>query len=157
MNDSMMPEWWFYHLSRSPLETAIPPLLIKCLERGWRVLAISPSAARRGALDAALWVYDEASFVPHGQAEADGLDPARQPVLISPSADNLNGADIALLMDGAELAPNAAFTRCMVMFDGDDVAVRDKARQQYKAASDNGCVARYFQQAARGWQEAGAN
>ena len=52
--DTLAPEWWFYHLSRTTLEQAAGPLLEKCLERGWRVLAVSPNAKRRADLDAAL-------------------------------------------------------------------------------------------------------
>ena len=42
MNEAIRPEWWFYHLSRTALEVAAPPLMQKCLEAGWRVLAVSP-------------------------------------------------------------------------------------------------------------------
>ncbi|HPF24221.1 MAG TPA: DNA polymerase III subunit chi, partial [Hyphomonas sp.] len=55
MGEAPKPEWWFYHLSRTTLEQAAAPLMSKCLEAGWRVLAVSPSADRRAALDAALW------------------------------------------------------------------------------------------------------
>ncbi|MEM6534071.1 MAG: DNA polymerase III subunit chi [Pseudomonadota bacterium] len=149
------PEWWFYHLSRTSLEQAAGPLLEKCLSRGWRVLAISADQNRRAALDEALWTYDDDAFLPHGQAEAAGLDPARQPVLISPGPDNANQADVALLMDAAALPVDAPFARCMVMFDDGDTAARQKAREQFKAAREAGLTARYFQQSPRGWHEAG--
>ena len=155
MSDASKPEWWFYHLQRTTLERAVGPLLEKCLERGWRVLAISPDAARRAALDEALWTYDDQSFLPHGQAEAEGLAPEAQPVLISGSTDNQNHAAVALLMDGVDLPVDAQFERCMVMFDDGDGATRQKARDQFKAAKDAGLSARYFQQSGRGWKEAG--
>lgn len=131
------------------------PLLEKCLERGWRVLAVSPDTARRAALDEALWTYTDESFLPHGQAEAEGLDPAAQPILITSKTDNQNAASVALLMDGTDLPVDAPFTRCMVMFDDGDASTRQKAREQFKAAKDAGLSARYFQQGPRGWQEAG--
>ncbi len=152
---SSTPEWWFYHLSRTSLERAAGPLLEKCLERGWRVLAVSKDVARRAALDEALWTYDDQSFLPHGQAEAAGLDPEAQPVLIAEKADNLNAASVALLMDGAELTVEAPFERCMVLFDDGDGPTRQKAREQFKAAKDADLTARYFQQSGRGWKEAG--
>lgn len=155
MSEASQTEWWFYHLQRTTLERAVGPLLEKCLERGWRVLAISPDAARRAALDEALWTYDDQSFLPHGQEEADGLAAADQPILISGSSDNQNQAAVALLMDGVELPVNAGFERCMVMFDDGDSAARQKAREQFKAAKDAGLSARYFQQSGRGWKEAG--
>ena len=70
MTEAPKPEWWFYHLSRTTLEQAAAPLMSKCLEVGWRVLAVSPHADRRAALDATLWTYDDTSLLPHGQAEA---------------------------------------------------------------------------------------
>ena len=156
MSDTGKPEWWFYHLKRTTLEQAAGPLLEKCLERGWRVLAVSPDIRRRGALDQALWTYDDQSFLPHGQAEAAGLEPARQPVLISETTDNQNEAAVALLMDGADMPVDSAYERCMVMFDDGDTPVRNKARQLYKAASDAGLITRYFQQTEQGgWKEAG--
>lgn len=155
MSEASKPEWWFYHLQRTTLERAVGPLLEKCLERGWRVLAVSPEAARRAALDEALWTYDDQSFLPHGQAEAEGLPASEQPVLITKETVNQNEAAVALLMDGVELPVDAPFERCMVMFDDGDSATRQKARDQFKAAKDAGLVARYFQQSGRGWKEAG--
>ncbi|MEL7541702.1 MAG: DNA polymerase III subunit chi [Pseudomonadota bacterium] len=155
MSETDQPEWWFYHLQRTTLERAVGPLLEKCLERGWRVLAVSPDATRRAALDEALWTYDDQSFLPHGQAEAEGLAASDQPVLISSQTENANEAAVALLMDGVELPVDAGFERCMVMFDDGDSATRQKAREQFKAAKDAGLTARYFQQSGRGWKEAG--
>jgi DNA polymerase III subunit chi len=155
MSEAQKPEWWFYHLQRTTLERAVGPLLEKCLERGWRVLAVSPDVTRRATLDEALWTFDDQSFLPHGQSEAEGLDPADQPVLISSAADNLNKASVALLMDGVDLPVDADYERCMVMFDDGDSKARQKAREQFKAAKDAGLPARYFQQAERGWKEAG--
>lgn len=149
------PEWWFYHLQRSSLEQAIGPLLTKCLSRDWRVLVLSGDADRRDAVDQALWTYEDDSFLPHGQAEAAGLDAAEQPVLIAAKADNQNRADVALLLDGFELPANAAFSRCMVMFDDGDNSARQMVRQQYKKAKENSLVARYFQQSESGWSESG--
>ena len=155
MSDVTPPQWWFYHLERTTLEQAAGALLEKCLERGKRVLAISAEPARRAALDQALWTFNDASFLPHGRAKAEGLDATRQPVLITETADNQNGASFCLLMDGTDIGDGAGFERCMVMFDGGDQVTRDFARKQFKAAKDRGETVRYFQQSGNGWKEAG--
>jgi DNA polymerase III subunit chi len=156
MTETASPEWWFYHLSRSTLERAAAPLMQKCLDAGWRVLAVSARQERRAALDAALWSYDDASFLPHGEAAAPGLDAARQPILIAAKLANLNAAAALFLIDGAEAPVDAAFTRCLVLFDDNDKDSRAAARAQFKAAKDAGMVARYFQETDRGgWKEAG--
>ena len=117
---------------------------------------MSSSAERRAALDAALWTYDDDSFLPHGQAEAPGLDIIRQPILLSEAINNVNEAKAVFLMDGTDAPVDAPFERCMVMFDGGDTQTRSKARTQFKAASDAGLVTRYFQQTqSGGWKEAG--
>ena len=93
---------------------------------------------------------------PHGQAEAPGLDPARQPILLTGKLDNQNRAEALVLMDGTKAPVDAPYTRCMVMFDDGDTDTRSLARQQFKAAKDAGLVTRYFQQTPNGgWQEAG--
>lgn len=156
MSEPSAPDWYFYHLERTTLEQAAGALLEKCLEHKKRVLAISARPERRAALDEALWTYNDNSFLPHGRAEAEGLDATRQPILITDKADNQNSATFALLMDGMEIDEAAGFERCMVMFDGGDMATRDIARKQFKAAKDRGQTVRYFQQTSNGgWTEAG--
>ncbi len=156
MADTPAPEWWFYHLSRTGLEQAAPPLMQKCLEAGWRVLAVSPDVKRRAQLDKALWTYDKSAFLPHGDADAPGLEASRQPILLSAKLDNVNDAKALVLMDGVEAPVDAAFTRCMVMFEDQNGQARSTARKQFKAAKDAGLSCRYFQQTESGsWKEAG--
>ncbi len=148
------PEWFFYHLSRSAAVRSAPALLQKCLEAGWRSLVVSPNVARLAELDAALWTFDEASFLPHGQSGAPGLPEARQPILLSSRLENTNGAEALMLLDGAAAPVDAGFRRCLVLFEDADETARSSARAQYKAAREAGLVARYFQQAAGGgWKE----
>ena len=142
-------QWWFYHIEHTSLDAAIGPLLEKCLERRWRVV-IAAREETLDRLDGVLWTWREDSFLPHGQARSD---PKRQPILLATSADPANGAKVALLLDGLD-ADASNFDRCMVVFDGADELSRAKARLQYKAASDAGAVAKYFQQdQAGGWSE----
>lgn len=149
------PEWWFYHLDMTGPDEAAGPLIAKCLERRWRVLAVSPSAARRAALDEALWTHSADSFLPHGQVDAPGLEPARQPVLIAGDLQAANGAQALLLLDGMDAPVDAPFERCMVMFDGADAETLATARRQYKAAKGAGRVCKYFKQTpAKGWRQA---
>lgn len=145
----MAAEWWFYHVENTSLDAAIAPLIEKCLDRKWRVLIVAQDETL-GRLNRHLWTYRDDAFVPH---DLVGNDPARQPVLLSREPVALNGARVALLLDGAD-ADAAAFDRMLVVFDGADESVRGKARMQFKAALDAGAVARYFQQDSDGaWAE----
>src|SRR4030095_10761086 len=105
-----------------------PPLLERSLERGWRVVVQASSDERVEALDAHLWTYRDDSFLPHGtpkEAEA-----AEQPILITSGGDNVNGAQVRLLVDGAALpADMAAYQRLVLLFDGDDPDAVAAARE----------------------------
>lgn len=142
-------EWWFYHIEQGSVDAAIAPLIEKCLERKWRVLVVAHEETLQ-RLDRALWTWRDDSFVPHGRARTDA---AKHPVLLSTEAVPVNGAKVAVLLDGSDADP-AQFERIMVVFDGGDETARAKARQQYKAATDAGGNARYFQQErSGGWRE----
>jgi DNA polymerase-3 subunit chi len=65
----------FYHLLSMPLERALPKLLERACAQGHRVVVRAGSAERVEHLDAALWTFEEAAFLPHGSAR-DG-NPAR--------------------------------------------------------------------------------
>ena len=90
-----MAELLFYHLERQPLESALPGLLQRSLERGWRVVVKVGSEERLEALNAHLWSFDDASFLPHGAA-ADGHAEA-QPIWLTTGDDNPNGATVRFL------------------------------------------------------------
>jgi DNA polymerase-3 subunit chi len=81
----------FYHLTESRLEDALPPLLEKSLERGWRVSVHLGSEERCGALDAHLWTFRRRAFLPHGSDSAPHAE--RQPVLLTLSSEAANGSN----------------------------------------------------------------
>ena len=63
-----MTEIRFYHLQRTTLEAALPPMLEKTLERGQRAVVLAGSDERVEQLTDHLWTYDEGGFLPHGSA-----------------------------------------------------------------------------------------
>jgi DNA polymerase-3 subunit chi len=147
----MMAELWFYHLERSELERALPPLLEKCLQRGWRALVRGGSNERLDALDETLWTYRDESFLPHGR---DGAGAARQPVLLTSAGGNANGAQVLFLLDGAEPGDLSGFERACVMFDGRDEAALELARSRWKQAKEAGLAASYWRESAAGkWEK----
>ena len=147
-----MPELWFYHLERSDLERALPPLLEKSLARGWRALVRGGSPERLDALDAILWTYRDDSFLPHGRDTAP--NPERQPVLLTSGSGNLNNAQALFLIDGAELGDVSAFERACLMFDGRDEAALELARSRWKETKAAGLAASYWRESASGkWEK----
>jgi DNA polymerase-3 subunit chi len=142
----------FYHLERQPLERVLPSLLEKTLERGWRAVVQSGSEERLEALDLALWTYTEESFLPHGTRK-DG-NPADQPVYLTMSDDNPNGASVRFLIDGAEAASFEGVARLVYLFDGRDSEATERARGQWQAAKAAGCAVTYWRQGEDGrWEK----
>jgi DNA polymerase-3 subunit chi len=144
-----MSEVGFYHLQTTPLERALPKLLERSLAGGFRVLVVAGSAERVAHLDALLWTYDEASFLPHG-SRRDG-QPERQPILLAETEDNANGADLLVLTDGAASTRLADYRRCLDIFDGGDEAAVAAARERWQAAKAAGHALTYWQQTETGW------
>lgn len=151
-----MTEIWFYHLQRQPLERALPALIEKSLERGWRVAVQARSEERLDALDSWLWTYSDESFLAHARAR-DG-DADLQPVYLTLGTENANGAALRVFVEGAEIAPalaaeGAAYVRVVNLFDGNNAEEVSHARAQWKELKALGLALSYWQQDAAGrWQ-----
>ena len=146
------PEVLFYQLERQPLERVLPSLLEKTLERGWRAVVQSGSEERMEALDLALWTYADDSFLPHGTRK-DG-DPAEQPIYLTTSDDNPNGAGVCFLVDGAEAKSFDGFVRVVYLFDGRDPQAIESARRQWQEAKAAGSAVTFWKQTEAGrWEK----
>ncbi|MBS7540935.1 DNA polymerase III subunit chi [Ancylobacter lacus] len=139
-----MGEVFFYHLQRQPLEKALPQLLEKCLERGWRCVVQASSRERVDALDHLLWTYDDASFLPHGTDRE--AEPALHPVILTDGTANPNAAQVRFLVDDAELGDVASYVRVVLVFDGNDPDQTARARENWRAARAQGAEVSYWQQ-----------
>ena len=147
-----MSEIRFYHLTRKSLEQALPELLEKCLQRGWRAVVMTGSEDRTAALNHYLWTYSDRTFLPHGSAE-DG-DADRQPIWLTDRDENPNDANVLFLTDGAGSAHVGDFALVCEVFDGKiEDAVRT-ARDRWRSYRDAGHVLAYWQQSETGrWEE----
>ena len=63
-----MAEVGFYHLLTTSLERALPRLIERAWSQGYRIVVRAASPERVEHINAALWSYGEASFLPHGSA-----------------------------------------------------------------------------------------
>jgi len=139
-----MTEVLFYHLKGQTPEQVLPTLLQKSLDRGWRVVVQASSEERVEALDAHLWTWRDDSFLPHGtwrDAEA-----AQQPIVLTVSDHNPNGATVRFLVDGALMPEDAtAYERVVLLFDGEDPDALDAARARWTEAKSAGFEVTYWQ------------
>jgi DNA polymerase-3 subunit chi len=141
----------FYHLTRTPLDQALPRLLARSLEAGERAVVRCPSTERVAALDTALWACAEPDWLPHGTV-ADG-DASLQPIWLTTADEAPNGGRFLFLVEGAEAADLSGFARVFDLFDGRDETALAAARRRWQAARAGGHRLSYWQQTARGWEK----
>jgi len=146
-----MAEVHFYHLERLSLEAALPQLLEKCLQRGWRAVVRAGSPERVEALAGHLWEYDRESFLPHGTSQ-DGFA-AEQPVWLTHIPENPNAAQVLFLVDGAGLEEVEGYARVCDLFDGADPDAVAAARERWRAAKAAGASLKYWRHGPAGWQD----
>lgn len=146
-----MAEIGFYHLTRSGLDDALPRLLGRTLQAGERAVIRCGSAERLAALDTALWLCPEPDWLPHG-TPASGT-PELQPIWLTTEDEAPNSARFLFLVDGADSARLAEFTRVFDLFDGNDEGAVARARERWKAAKAAGHMLSYWQQGVRGWEK----
>ena len=146
-----MAEVYFYHLTSSPLEQALPDLLEKVRANTWRALIRSTDQNRLNKLDTHLWQYRDDNFLAHGLAGGD--HDADQPILLTTEAANANNAEILLLTHQAktEATEVANFTRVCLMFDGNNPDELTAARSDWKTLTDAGIPAQYWAQENGRW------
>lgn len=145
-------EVMFYHLERQPVETILPKLVEKTVERGWRAVIQVSSAEWIEALDAALWTYSDESFLAHGTEKSGSI--LEQPVYITAGHETPNGAGVRFLIDGAVAASFSGPARIIFLFNGNDPDTVASARSQWRAAKAAGCKLTYWQQSDSGrWEQ----
>ena len=108
-----MTEVRFYHMTRTPLDQALPQMLEKTLERGQRAVVLAGSEARVEALSARLWTYHDRAFLPHGTVKDGRAE--RQPVWLTVADAAPNRAEVTLSLGRArfnagQFAPAAPTT-----------------------------------------------
>lgn len=144
----------FYHLTTTSLEQALPRVLEKVLGTGQRAVVVAGSAERVEALNAALWTYDDRSFLPHGSAK-DGFE-ADQPIWLTLREENPNGATMLVTVDGVEAADAGQWPSICAFFDGRDDDAVAASRERWKLWKAAGHSLKYFKQNDRGgWELAG--
>lgn len=126
-----MTELLFYHMETRPLDAVLPMLLEKTLERGWRAVVEVGGPERMEALDAALWTYSDDSFLPHAIASGGESD-GSQPILLTDTSVNPNGAKVRFFVDRARPARIEGYDRLVYMFNGHDPDAVTEARQVWR-------------------------
>ncbi len=145
-----MTDIGFYHLTRTPLLAALPPLLGRTLAAGEKALILC-SGAQIAAIDEALWLSQNPDWLPHGTAAMPHAE--WQPIFITDVEINPAGARFLFLTSGAAPVDFAAYVRVFDLFDGNDAAQLGAARGRWKLAKDGGHNLTYWKQGDAGWEK----
>jgi DNA polymerase-3 subunit chi len=118
-----------------------------------RVVLRAGSRERIEALDRHLWVFEQDSWLPHG-TRADG-NAAMQPIWLTDTVENPNGATLLVLVDRAADEDMAGFDRVLDLFDGGEPEAVEAARERWRARRAAGHRLVYWRQTERGgWEKA---
>ncbi|MEO0542851.1 MAG: DNA polymerase III subunit chi [Pseudomonadota bacterium] len=149
-----MTEVTFYHLTETSVDDALPGLVGKALERGWRVTIQTENDDAVEAFDALLWSFDTVSFLPHGR-DGDAAE-ATHPVFVTSTQDNPNESAMRFVINRSVLpADLKPFERVALMFDGQDMDVVADARDKWKQLKASGHTLAYWKQTPEGrWEKA---
>lgn len=134
----------FYHLLSTSATRAVPKLMEKALKAGNRVVMLFGSDTELKQMSDALWSNDPASFLPHGTVR-DG-HASEQPILLSLTEENPNGADIICVLDGALPASATSYTKLLDVFDGTNEDEVARARQRWTHYKNQGLALQYVKQ-----------
>ena len=145
-----MAEIGFYHLTRTSIDQALPPLLGRSLAAGQRAVVRCGSAERLAALDNALWLSANPDWLPHGTPGTGRAE--SQPIWLTEADEAPNGARFLFLIDGSSSDRLTAFDRVFDLFDGNDEDAVAAARRRWIAAKAAGHQLSYWQQGAKGWE-----
>lgn len=140
-----MTEVRFYHLQKTPLEQALPMILEKAMQGGFRAHIIVPDDNIKQSLDEWLWTYKDNSFLAHG-LESDEKA-AAHPIIISTTDEAIkNEADMLVLTHGCTSEKIGDFKLCCEMLNGAiDQQITD-ARARWKVYKEKGYEVTYWAQ-----------
>ena len=147
-----MPEVWFYHLEKQPLDHVLPRIVSKAIERGLPLVIETTNQDHITKISDMLWAAEDVAFLPHG-FEGDGQGEL-QPVWLTIGPDNPNESKMRIFTHGAIPADISTLSRAMLMFDGNDPQALDAARAEWKRQKSAGHSVIYWRQDENGkWQD----
>lgn len=144
----------FYELIATSLEKTLPKILEKVYEGGLKAIVRIESAERLKAIDGAMWTYTTMGFLPHGSS----ADPARfhihQPIWLTTGDDNPIGATV-LVITTQEYAMDKSYDRVLDIYDGNDPACAQSAKERMDMYQENGNEVVVWKQTLKGAWEKG--
>lgn len=149
-----MPDIRFYHLQSQTAIQALPTLLSRALDKGYKILLRTRDQEEAMAIDSYLWTYQAESFLPHGLVGGD--HDASQPVLITANSDSdVTGRQVLISTYGlSDPEIPESFTMYCRLLNGNDPADIQQGRSEWKILKEKGMPLTYWQQSETGsWEQ----
>ena len=147
-----MSEVFFYHLTQTRLEIALPKILERALSADWLVeLRLGMDSDVKSISDA-IWKGPDDSFLPHCLEDNDKLHD--YPIVLSKSPLS-EVRDCLIIIEQAELQINEIqkFKRVCLLFDSKNEVDLTKARVSWKSISDAGVNTVYWAEDQGSWKK----
>ena len=138
-----MSEVFFYHLTQTRLEIALPKILERALSADWSVELRLGIDADVESISDAIWKGPDESFLPHCLEDNDKLHD--YPIVLGKSPLS-EVRDCLIVIDQAELQENEVekFKRVCLLFDSKNEIELTNARETWKSLSDAGLKTSYW-------------
>ena len=147
-----MSEVFFYHLTQTRIEAALPKILERAVSADWLVELRIGTEANVESISDAIWKGPDDSFLPHCLEDNDKL--YDYPIVVSKSPlPELR--DCLIVIDQAELQNNEVekFKRVCLLFDSKNEVELTKARASWKSLSDAGVNTVYWAEDQGKWKK----
>ena len=147
-----MSEVFFYHLTQTRLEVALPKILERAVSTDWLVELRIGMETDVESISDAIWTGPDDSFLPHCLEDNDKSH--NYPIVLSKSPLS-ELRDCLIIIEEAELQNNEVekFKRVCLLFDSKNEVELTKARASWKSLSDAGVKTVYWAEDQGTWKK----
>ena len=138
-----MSEVFFYHLTNTTLEIALPKILERALSEKWSIEIRTSANTNLDEISNAIWRGPEESFLPHCLEDHEDLQDYPIVLCKSPLKD---WRDCLIVVSQADLKENEVknYKRICLIFDAKIEVELSKARKSWKKLSEEGINTVYW-------------
>ena len=146
-----MSEVYFYHLTHTRLEVALPKILERALSAEWSVELRIGMERDEETISDAIWKGPDESFLPNCLEDSDKLQD--HPIVLSKSSLS-EVRDCLIVIDQVNLKENEVikFKRVCLLFDAKNEVELTNARKTWKSLSKAGVNTVYWAEDQGTWK-----
>jgi DNA polymerase III subunit chi len=139
----------FYHATETNMVGVLFELLKKTFLSHKKCLVCVDTFDNMTQISEKLWALNDDFILPHGLITQ--IMPDKQPILLTQTTDNLNGADYLFFIGQVTITDTPIFERYIVIFDDNDDDIKNYIRESYVALKKENKNVIYYKQQAGAW------